>query len=281
MIRVETYSSLDLVRDSLNAHLLQREVEHNMLLSLLDRSGNASLASVRALAVAYEGEQIVGVAFSHFPPGLTLILSEMSAEVGVAIAAELVKEGKAVPRIAGPPAAAEAFEREWAERTGVRSVRDLEMRLLALDALVRCALPPGSGVVASSEHWELIRRWENSFVAEIGESPAPDERLLGLLEQRAFQIWFDEAGMPVSMAAIVRETPGVVAISLVFTPEQQRRRGYATACVGALCERALARGKRCVLYADLHNPASNRVYERLGFRQVATAWKYTFNDAIA
>jgi RimJ/RimL family protein N-acetyltransferase len=281
MIRVETHSSLDLVRDPLYAHLLQREVEHNMLLSLIDRSGTAPLGPDRALAVAYDGAQVVGVAFSHFPPGRALVLSEMPAEAAVAIAAALAKEGRAVPRIVGPPAAADAFAREWVEHTGVRCVRDLEMRLLALDALVPCALPAGSSVVASSEHWELIRRWENSFVAEIGESPAPDERLLGLLEQTAFQIWFDEAGMPVSMAAIVRETPGVVAISLVYTPEQQRRRGYATACVGALCERALARGKRCALYADVKNPASNRVYERLGFRQVATAWKYTFHGAIA
>jgi predicted GNAT family acetyltransferase len=81
-------------------------------------------------------------------------------------------------------------------------------------------------------------------------------------------LWID--GEPVSMAARVRETAHGSAVSAVYTPPQFRGRGYATSCVGELCRQILHEGRRfCALFADLANPVSNSIYQRIGFRQVA------------
>jgi uncharacterized protein len=57
----------------------------------------------------------------------------------------------------------------------------------------------------------------------------------------------------------------------VYTPPEQRGRAYASALVGSLTQTLLNAGHRFVfLHTDLANPTSNRLYMRLGYRQVAT-----------
>ncbi len=62
-----------------------------------------------------------------------------------------------------------------------------------------------------------------------------------------------------------------MAVAAVYTPPEERGRGYATALVTALCRRVLAMGKAYVcLFVDDRNPISNHVYEKIGFRRAGT-----------
>src|SRR5207245_4856813 len=46
--------------------------------------------------------------------------------------------------------------------------------------------------------------------------------------------------------------------------------GYASAAVATACREALAGGaQQCMLYTDLANPTSNRIYPAVGFRRFA------------
>ena len=79
-------------------------------------------------------------------------------------------------------------------------------------------------------------------------------------------------GRPVSSAAFVPTTPADDAgrINAVFTLEEERGKGYASAGVAALSQRLLDRGWRyCLIFADRANPTTNRIYQRLGYREVA------------
>jgi len=61
------------------------------------------------------------------------------------------------------------------------------------------------------------------------------------------------------MAAIARRVRRTGAISSVYTPPEQRGRGYAGSVTAAVVERLFAEGKRAIcLYSDLRNPLSNR-----------------------
>ena len=69
------------------------------------------------------------------------------------------------------------------------------------------------------------------------------------------------------MASAVADTPNGVRVGYVYTPPPFRGQGYATAAVATLSQRLLERGRRfCCLYADLANPTSNAVYERIGYQ---------------
>jgi len=54
-------------------------------------------------------------------------------------------------------------------------------------------------------------------------------------------------------------------INAVFTPTQLRKNGYASALTAEMC--AILKKEKLVpmLYADICNPASNEVYQNIGF----------------
>ena len=60
---------------------------------------------------------------------------------------------------------------------------------------------------------------------------------------------------------------GVARIAPVYTPPEQRRRGYAAAVTAACTADALARdAERVVLLHRPRGPVGQRVYQRIGFR---------------
>jgi len=115
-----------------------------------------------------------------------------------------------------------------------------------------------------------------AFAAEATPHDSPPKR--EAMEQAAARgenfLWVVD-GVPVSTAAIVRRTRRGGAINGVYTPPALRNRGYAGAVTAALVERIRAGGKSfACLYVDQRNPASNRCYEKIGFKPVCDAWHY-------
>ena len=65
-----------------------------------------------------------------------------------------------------------------------------------------------------------------------------------------------------------RRWPASSRIGPVYTPPPLRRRGYAGSAVAAVSRRALADGAaRCMLFTDLANPTSNKIYAEVGYRR--------------
>ena len=73
----------------------------------------------------------------------------------------------------------------------------------------------------------------------------------------------------VSMAGTQVPVGGVARVSLVYTPPEQRERGWAAACTAGVTSLQHERGLTCMLYADAANLVSNGVYTRIGYRHVA------------
>jgi predicted GNAT family acetyltransferase len=66
-------------------------------------------------------------------------------------------------------------------------------------------------------------------------------------------------------------------IGPVYTPPALRRRGYAGAGVAAASRRLLDAGaSRCVLFTDLDNPTSNKIYYEVGYRRFADWEQHRF-----
>ena len=89
------------------------------------------------------------------------------------------------------------------------------------------------------------------------------------------RLWEDTE--PVSMVARTTVVAGVVQVRYVYTPQEHRNRGYATACVSKISKQIRNEGNRCILYTDLCNPISNTIYRRIGYRAVAEAIQYRFD----
>lgn len=177
-----------------------------------------------------------------------------------------------VPGVVGIREQARSFAEVWTERTGEDWTLKRSMRIFTLERM-----PPAVGVAgilrqADAEDRELLERWVDAFSAELGELTDADRarRLAGeLIERRSAYLWIDEHGFPVSCACNLRKIVTGEVLNLVFTPPELRGRGYASAAVAELSRRLLDRGARfCCLFADLANPVSNRLYQKIGYEPV-------------
>jgi predicted acetyltransferase len=124
----------------------------------------------------------------------------------------------------------------------------------------------------------LLREWTVRFTDDIGD-PIPKDQAEsrgeqmagGLIDERRGWLWINERGEPCAMGAHVR-------INFVFTPRDQRGRGYASNLVAALSREQLRAGATfCSLFTDLLNPTSNSIYQKIGYRPIADfdSWKLT------
>lgn len=73
---------------------------------------------------------------------------------------------------------------------------------------------------------------------------------------------------------------GVSRIGPVFTPRNSRGRGYGSAVTAAAADLARRGGvDEVVLFADLANPTSNGIYQRIGFEAVTDSVRIDFEAA--
>jgi RimJ/RimL family protein N-acetyltransferase len=176
-----------------------------------------------------------------------------------------------VTGVTSVPSTARAIAAAWAERTGGATRRTLREAMHVLDEVRDPPRPAGGALrLADAADRPLLVDWMRDFVIEAGVSGAAQAGALvdGRMRRRGLLVWEDEE--PVSMVGATREVAGVVRIGPVYTPPARRRRGYAGSAVAAVSRRALAQGaKRCMLYTDLDNPTSNKIYAEVGYVRAA------------
>jgi predicted GNAT family acetyltransferase len=91
-------------------------------------------------------------------------------------------------------------------------------------------------------------------------------------------VWDD--GEPVCTLGVSPEIGGTVRIGPVYTPPAVRSHGYASSAVAAACRAALAGGaRRCMLFTDVLNPTSNKIYAALGFERFGDWEEHEFLPA--
>jgi GNAT superfamily N-acetyltransferase len=183
--------------------------------------------------------------------------------------------------VIGPADAAHAFAAALG-RPGRIHMSELQYRL---DRLVVPASPPGAPrPVQGSADIDLAARWLEAFEAETGVVPSPGnprDAVAGRLARGTLWFWSGGA-QPVCMSGYVDSPGRVPRIGPVYTPPEQRGHGYAAALTAAVTKNALEHGAAAVtLFTDAANPASNSIYRRIGFREVARLVDLRFGDATA
>jgi GNAT superfamily N-acetyltransferase len=203
-------------------------------------------------------------AFAHTPP-YPVLLGSAPLAAGEALIAALAD--RPLAGVNGPVDVARAVAAAYPVPSAIRR----RERLYRLGGLIDPPAPPGRAVVAGAAQREQLIAWYGAFAAEIGE-PARDWS--GMVDERLSHdglfVWESPPGEPVGFAGMSRQIARMVRVSPVYTPPAERGRGLAAALTAAVCRSALAAGAADVLlFADLANPTSNRVYRRIGFTPVS------------
>lgn len=218
-----------------------------------------------------ERESQVALAVLHNPPW-PLGLAEGPAGAIDAVARYVADRLADVRAVRGPRPAVEAFLERFVALSG-REVADVEEQgVYDLPGEPRLPWPvPGEFVVAGPDDVELMTQWLRAFKLETeadAEASSGDrDRVRGPVMDGRAALWCD-AGVPVSMCWASTPHAGIVRISAVYTPREHRGRGYASALVADASRRQQLVGHRCMLYTQLSNPTSNKIYQAVGYRRV-------------
>jgi predicted GNAT family acetyltransferase len=258
--------------------LEEHEPENGLVLGLL-ASPPTTMTAAPTWVSAGGPDGPVAVAMRTPPFNLLLALAPQSAIEALVDA--LAARGGDLPGVTGPAEAARAFAERWARVRGVTTNVTMEQGLYELTKVVppgRTA--PGALRGARAEDADLVASWMAGFGGDARlpahESEALRKSAAARVAGGGLFVWEHE-GAPVSMASLQGATRHGIRVSFVYTPPELRGRGYASACVAAVSDRALASGKRfCTLYTDLANPTSNAIYQRIGYRRIGAAAMIAF-----
>ncbi len=261
--------------------LLAREANHNLLLGIcadLMRHPE-QVRQPPYLAVVEQDERVVAAAV--MTPPRNLIVAHVLAPGALALLAEdLAGAYQSLPGVAGPAPTSRLFAEQWRIRGGQEYRLGMAMRIYQLTAVQAVTGVAGRPRRATAADRDLLIDWFGGFGREALGSSSPDEVAQNVdrwlsSELRGIYLWED--GRPVAMAGYAGPTPHGIRVAAVYTPPQQRRRGYASACVAALSQDLLDSGRRfCFLFTDLGNPTSNHIYQEVGYVPVCDMDEYRF-----
>jgi GNAT superfamily N-acetyltransferase len=208
-----------------------------------------------------------------------LFVLPMSDEAALALAGALRARGETVGGLNGSLPAAEVMAAELARLQGDVVEVAQHTRLFELGDLVEPAEVPGQLREATLDDFDLAKEWVDRFMHDADEQAGRDpeahgreeispEDLRERIERGTYWFWLDEAGERVHLTGANPPSYGVARIGPVYTPPEQRRKGYAGAAVAQVSQIFLDQGVRVCLYTDQANPTSNGIYQALGYRPV-------------
>lgn len=281
-MKVETYPDAAAFLAAAGSALAENEAANSLILGICQRlMDEPGWLKKQPFLATVSDERGLVLAAMMTPPH-NVVLATFGTDTGSAVSSlvsRLRDAGWRVPGVLGPAAAAHAFARAWVASVGGAFQLRMAQRVHELRTV---ALPertaPGSLRKATTGDLELVYAWSLAFFEEaLGEEDTERVRLMA--EQRVaegdFFLWED--GEPVSMAMRTRPAGRGISVTAVYTPPEQRRKGYATACVAALSRQLLAAGyDYCALFTDLANPTSNDIYYQIGYRPVADFDEFRF-----
>lgn len=285
-VTLELTTDPDVFLTRASRHLGLDPVLNTVVASIAERN-----ARDRRAGVAVEGERwyltvldgagdVIGVGMrtAAFEPG-PLYLLPMPTAAAVELARTLVERGEIVGAVNGALEPGAAYAGEVARLIGGTVQIAHHTRLFELTELTGSPAAPGRLRSAEHEDVELVTRWLAAFHADADEQaglPRGSEAdqvlshdvVVRRIESGRIWLWDDEAGRPIHLTGINHASFGAQRIGPVYTPREQRGRGYASAAVAEVSRRILAAGARPCLFTDQANPTSNKIYQAIGYRPV-------------
>lgn len=184
--------------------------------------------------------------------------------------------------VAGPVGVVDRLVAELAAR-GLRPERRVDERLFRLDRLTPPTAIAGSTRPAGPADLALVARWRAAFVGEaFGGTLDPDvarrtvQPDLDPAAPRRYWFWCSPDGTPGSVALRQQFAHGVARLGPVYTPPDLRGQGFGSAVTAAASREVLDAGAVPVLFTDLANPTSNKIYAALGYRPVEDHARVSF-----
>lgn len=253
--------------------LLKHEACHNLPIGVLNRLLNQHVLGDILMATVEDKQKILGSFFMTPPHHLIVTFHDADeiARTAEFAAKKLAASKVKIPSLIGEKHQVSVFAESWKKISGQDYKIGMKQRIYQLSEVEDIPESEGSMRMATKEDLSFLEDWVLAFNRETPERPLSREEAAQLAEHRvqegSLYLW-EVKHKPVAMAARTRKTDHGQTVSLVYTPIEERKKGYASSLVKHLSREILNDYTFCFLYTDLANPTSNKIYTRIGYQPV-------------
>ena len=270
-MQIVFYDSGGLFKQKIETILLKDEAKYNVILGIVNQLDKNPIEPANLLMCTVEERDRAELIFLRTLPHNLLIAGESVTKELITFAVHKFKEeGFKFPGVTGEKQVAEQFAEEWKKATGIEHSIGMEQGIYKLTELSSIPLTKGHLRLAVQSDHLLVSNWIQEFSEYTVESPSYEDckkMAEEYIQQQSLYIWVDH-DEPVSMVKKARPTQNGIVITLVYTPKEHRRKGYASSSVFSLSKQLLNEYAFCSLYTDLKNPTSNSIYKKIGYQWV-------------
>ncbi|GAB6471844.1 GNAT family N-acetyltransferase [Bacillus cereus] len=268
MIQLHVYEEIVNFKEEVTPFLEKNEQENNLILGVLQMVHQPIF-----MGIAKQGEEIA-VVFLQTEEKKQIIVatSEIAEEDIVELAKKLAEVYPNVPGLIGNKKIVQRLAEEIAVLANKKTTVAMEQGIYELKQVEKKWNGDEVFREVNSDELTLIEQWIYQFCEDVNLPTTKEEAKQTahtlITNHRLFGLEVD--GKLVSVAAKTRPTKNNITVNFVYTPKEERKKGYASNCVAALSQRMLDEGyKTTTLYTDLANPTSNKIYQEIGYEQIA------------
>ncbi|MBS4194364.1 GNAT family N-acetyltransferase [Lederbergia citri] len=273
MLKLRKYDDYEEFKSDVLPHLYKHEVENNLPIGILGSLTEES--TIYLMATITRDEEMLIVLLQTHPKQIIISRPpEMSDEEAVEIAKLIRDQVENIPGLIG--------ERDFTDKA-VNIIDksnffvQMNQRIYELTKVKKEADTNGKLRLVTMEDLSVVKQWVYLFCEEADEKISleeSEEKAIAIIKNERMYAW-ETDGRIVTMACISRPTRTNICISLVFTPLENRKKGFASSCVSALSQLMLDKGyKTTSLYTDLDNPTSNKIYMEIGYEPIMDSILY-------
>ncbi|WP_301107450.1 GNAT family N-acetyltransferase [Sporosarcina sp.] len=208
-----------------------------------------------------------------YPLNIIVNNTEKADEILEQVVQQLAEQSISFPSVISKKEWAISFAEKWKKATGSAFEVKIDEGVYRLDAVnPELEDSPGNWRVATKRDVLQIAAWLMLFEKEAGLPLTPKdevrEEVASFIGRQEVFVWENE-GKVVSMMKKARPTECGVTVSMVFTPRHERRKGYGRTMVAKVSAELLKEFEFCVLFTDLANATANKIYQEIGYVQIA------------
>lgn len=263
--------------------LIKYEAENNLIFGILNRlKQNITYYGETPVLLSISDEETMKLVSIRTPP-YNQIISYTEDLDSISLLVNTLNENKMdIPGVLGFTKGVEKFVQLYAIKNQKTATLKMNQQIYCLDTVNPETFGSNSAEPATIEDLNLILRWIRAFMLEAASEASPQavsqaqKGINGAIKHELIYVLRIKEKI-VSMAGKWGETPNGRRIGGVYTPPDQRNKGYGTEVVAKVSQSVLDAEKQyCFLFTDLSNPVSNRMYQKIGYRPIIGVDEYKF-----
>lgn len=271
LIKLVKYDDLTLFKKDVIPFLEKDEAENNLALGVLQSLTEKDESPFLMAAVIKDDD--LGLTILQTHPSQIILSNSVpftSHEIQV-IGEKLINTIQEIPGFVGEKELTTELAFYIADIKGIHAHVQMNQKIYKLEKVKKNTKSKGKLRKVEEKDHNTIKDWVYQFCNEVKQPISLEEAIKKTKEMihKGNLVAWEKNGKLVSMAYATRPTKNNITISYVYTPINERKKGYASDCVSAFTQLLLDRGyKTTSLYTDISNPTSNKIYIQIGYEAI-------------